>query len=359
MTAKPFFSIIIPTYNRAKDLQFALFCILRQSFQDFEIVISDNCSTDNTQDMVSKLKNKKIRYFRNSQNLVLDVNQRKAVERANGKYVFFHGDDDFILYANTLDIVHKVIMKHKPGYVRVNYVSLSLDKKRVFAFKVNKPFLQNKYVPPLLNNQRALSYIIDSDHYFITGIIFKNTLPQHVRMVDADPCPWIDILFYAVKNYGAYFIAQPYIVASWSRRKIKKDAEHHLFTVASGILKTQNYFNAVKNKLDPQAFTAFLHKELMGIYVLLFPVIKMNVGNKIMLQIASIIRQLDLTMGCDFRYWLFLFISLVFPRSLLKVARDMYLYVYTLVSKVEHNDEIVRTLKGLEREYGKGRQFQF
>ena len=174
--------------------------------------------------------------------------------------------------------------------------------------------------------------------------------------MDADPCPWIDILFYAVKNYGAYFIAQPHIVASWSRRKIKRDAEHHLFTVASGTLKTQNYFNAVKKKLDPQVYTVFLHKELMGIYVLLFPVIKINVGNRIMLQIASKIRSLDPTMSHDLRYWLYLFVSLVLPRSLLRIARDMYLYVYTLVSKVEHNDEIVKTLKGLKREYSKGLQ---
>ncbi len=351
MTRKPFFSIVIPTYNRAADLRFALFCILRQSFSDYEIVVSDNCSTDDTEDVVKEFNNKKIRYFRNSKNLFIDVSQRKAVERAKGTYVFLHGDDDFLLYTNTLEMVYKEIVQYTLGYIRVNYVSLSLDKKHIFSFGT-KPFTKNEYLPPHASDEEVISFIIDSSHCFITGIVFKNSLPSHIKMVNADPCPWIDILFYVTKNFGACIIARPHVIASWSRRVIASGAEHHLFTIASGTLKSQNYFNALKRILRKQSYKKILHDQLMGIYVLLFPIIKINVGNKIMLQIASRIRSLDPAMNHDFRYWLYLFASFVFPRNLLKAARDIYLYVYALVSKVEHNDEIVKALKGLEREYG-------
>ena len=350
MTRKPFFSIVIPTYNRSADLRFALFCILRQSFSDYEIVVSDNCSTDDTEDVVKKFHNKKICYFRNPENLLIDLSQRKAVERAKGTYVFLHGDDDFLPYSNTLEIVYKEIVEHTLGYVRINYLSLSLDKKRIFSFGT-KQFINNEYLPTHATNDRVISFIIDSSHCFITGIVFKNVLPRHIRMINADPCPWIDILFYVTKNFGACIIAQPHVVASWSRREIAPNVEHHLFTLASGTLKSQNYFNALSRILSKQAYKKILHNQLMGIYVLLFPIIKINVGNRLTLQIASRIRSLDPTMSRDLRYWLYLFISLVFPRSLLRAARDMYLYMYTLVSKAEHNDEIVKTLKGLEREY--------
>ncbi len=221
---KNFFSIVLPTYNRASDLEFALYCILRQSFLDFEVIISDNCSTDNTESIINKLKNRKIRYFRNRKNIGMILNQKKAIEYAKGEYVFLHGDDDFLLYADSLQKIYKEIIKHNPGYIRVNYISISPDKKRIFSYKVNKSFKENVYLPKFLENNKILSFIINSDPYFITGIIFKNNLPSNIKMIDTDPVPWIDVLFYSAKNLGAYFIAQPQIVAYWSRRKIKKNA---------------------------------------------------------------------------------------------------------------------------------------
>lgn len=358
MARKPFFSIVIPTYNRAIDLRFALFCILRQSFSDYEIVVSDNCSTDDTEDVVKKFHNRKIRYFRNPKNLLIDQSQKKAGERAKGRYIFLHGDDDFLPYSNTLEIVHKEIVEHTLGYVRVNYVSLSLDRRRVFSFGT-KRFIKNLYLPPYATNSRVMSFIIESNHCFITGIVFKNELPSHVRMIHADPCPWINILFYTAKNFGACVITKSHVIASWSRRERAPGAEHHLFTLASGTLKSQNYFNALNRILSKRAYKKVLHNQLMGIYILLFPVIKINVGNRRMLQIASKILALYPEMGKSMTYWVYLLSSFVFPRRILKIARDIYLYLYTVVSKPENNDKIVATLKSLEREYDEGPLFRF
>lgn len=358
MSRRPFFSIVIPTYNRASDLRFALFCILRQSFTDYEIVVFDNCSTDDTAAVVKEFNNKKIRYFRNPKNLFIDQSQKKAVECAKGTYVFLHGDDDFLPYSNTLEIVHKEIVEHALGYVRVNYVSLSLDRRRVFSFGT-KQFINNEYLPPHATNDRVISFIIDSSHCFITGIVFRNALPRDVRMIYADPCPWINILFYVAKKFGACIVAKPHVVASWSRRERAPGTEHHLFTLASGTLKSQNYFNALNRILTKRAYKKILHSQLMGIYVLLFPIITINVGNRRMLQIASKILVLYPEMGKSMMYWIYLFLSFVFPRSVLRFTRDVYLYLYTVVSKPENNSEIITTLKSLDREYGKSPLFRF
>ena len=125
---KPFFSIVIPTYNRASDLQFALYCILRQTFSDFEVVISDNCSTDNTKVVVQMLKNKKIRYSRATKTVGNALNMERAIKMAQGKYVLLHSDDDFFLYENSLEEIYKEIIIHNPGYVRVNYINISFMK---------------------------------------------------------------------------------------------------------------------------------------------------------------------------------------------------------------------------------------
>lgn len=351
MIKKTFFSIVIPTHNRASDLEFALYCIFQQSFLDFEVVISDNCSTDNTKDIVSRLKNKKIRYSRTKKILGNALNMKRVIEQAKGEYVFLHSDDDFLPYKNSLEEVHKEIITHDPGYIRVNYISLSLDRKRIFSYKVNKPFIRNEYIPRFLKNKKVLEFILDSDPFFITGIIFKNTLPSDIKIVDSDPAPWIAILFYMVKNFGACFITQQHIVASWSRRKIKKNAKHHIFVLINGKLRAENYFNVVKEKLHKDDYSAFLHNELIHLYVRLFPVIKVDVGSKIMLQMSVRIRLLDPTMNKSITYWTYLIGALIIPRSVLRIIRDICVYVYARFSKVDGNKQIVDTLKNLELRY--------
>ena len=59
-----FFSIVIPTYNQANFLKKAINSILEQSYKNYEIIIIDNYSKDNTSKIVSSFKNKKIRYFK-------------------------------------------------------------------------------------------------------------------------------------------------------------------------------------------------------------------------------------------------------------------------------------------------------
>ena len=348
---KPFFSIVIPTYNRASDLQFALFCIFQQTFYDFEVVISDNCSTDNTKDIVSKFRNKKISYSRTKKTVGNALNMKRAIQQAKGEYVFLHSDDDFLLNKYSLREIYKEIIKYNPGYIRVNYLSLSLDRKRIFSYKVNKPFTRNEYIPSLLENKKVVTFIVDSDPYFIMGIIFKNTLPADIKMVDSDPAPWIEILFYMVKNFGACFIMQPYIIAFWSRRRIKKDAKHHIFLLINGKLRAENYFNVVKEKLNKGEYGTFLHDELMRLYVRLFPVIKVYAGNKIMLQMSVRIRLLDPTMKKNITYWTYLIGALIIPKILLRITRDVYIYMYARFSKVDGNKELVETLKDLELKY--------
>lgn len=346
---KPFFSIIIPTYNRESDLQFALYCIFQQNFSDFEVIVSDNCSTDNTQAIFSKLKDKRIHYYRSEKNVDFALNVKRSVKYAKGKYIFFHSDDDFLLYSNSLQKIHDGIKKTNAGYIRINYLCLSPDKKRIFYFKVNKPFTANEYAPPLLDNKKVLSFITDSDPYFITGIIFKNNLPSKIEIVNSDPAPWIEILFYVVKKFGAYFISYPYIVGSWSRREIKNNEKHHFFTLVNGELRAEKYFNLIKKKINKERYNAFLHNELMLHYVRSFPVIKFHVGNKNMLQISKRLLLLDQTIAENISYWIFFVFSFIFPKSLLKIFRDIYLNMYIRFSRVDDYGQIVDKLKELER----------
>lgn len=351
MVKRPFFSIVIPTYNRASDLHFALFCILRQSFSDFEVIISDNCSTDNTKDLVNTIKDKRIRYVRMNKNVTYSVNLKNAIKYARGKYIFFHSDDDFLLYKDSLEKIYKKVTEHNLGYIRMSYVCLTPDKNGIFVFKPNKRFVKNEYLPAFADNNKVVSFIVDGDHYFITGLVFKNMLPKNIVMVISEHAPWMNMLFYATKNFGAYFVSEPSIVASWSQWRNSQNGQHPVYSLIGGKLESENYFNIIKEKLDRKSFSIFLHNQLISIYVRLFPLIKVKIGNKNLIAFSKRIRNVDPSMNREMKYWIYLSFALFLPRQFLKMLRDFYLFLYIKTSRVENDKNIIHTLKLIEREY--------
>ena len=59
----PFFSVIVPTYNRASFIHIAIQSVIQQSFTDWELILIDDGSTDNTKGVVADFKDERIIYF--------------------------------------------------------------------------------------------------------------------------------------------------------------------------------------------------------------------------------------------------------------------------------------------------------
>jgi glycosyltransferase involved in cell wall biosynthesis len=85
---KSLVSIGLPVYNAGQYLEEALDSILAQTFEDFELIISDNGSTDNTEAICWSYarRDQRIRYFRNETNLGAAWNFNRVFELASGKY---------------------------------------------------------------------------------------------------------------------------------------------------------------------------------------------------------------------------------------------------------------------------------
>jgi glycosyltransferase involved in cell wall biosynthesis len=95
MTNSPFFSVIIPTYNRAKFIGNTVASVQSQEFQDFEIIIVDDGSTDNTEYVIASIKDERLRYFKipNSERAVA---RNTGAANARGEYVTFLDSDDML-----------------------------------------------------------------------------------------------------------------------------------------------------------------------------------------------------------------------------------------------------------------------
>jgi glycosyltransferase involved in cell wall biosynthesis len=90
----PTVSVIIPTKNRAKLLPRAINSIIAQTFKDFEIIIIDGHSTDDTQEVIRKYNDNRIRCYLQEVNNNGAQATNEGIERAKGKYIAFLDDDD-------------------------------------------------------------------------------------------------------------------------------------------------------------------------------------------------------------------------------------------------------------------------
>ena len=93
-TLKPFFSIVIPTYNCAELLHRALKSVFSQSFQNFEVIIIDNSSTDDTKNVLNSFSDKRLNVLSVKNNGIIAYSRNKGIEKAKGKWIAFLDSDD-------------------------------------------------------------------------------------------------------------------------------------------------------------------------------------------------------------------------------------------------------------------------
>src|SRR5437870_9918513 len=87
-------SVCVPTYNRAPLLRECLASLVRQTYRDIEIIVSDNCSTDDTPAVMAECTDPRLRYYRNDTNIGPYPNLNRCLELAKGDYVCILHDDD-------------------------------------------------------------------------------------------------------------------------------------------------------------------------------------------------------------------------------------------------------------------------
>jgi len=221
---KPFFSIVIPTYNRSNTLSLLMKNIYMQTFKDFEIIIQDNNSTDNTKKLIDcfRIKFDNIRYYKNSINIGTGRNLYQGIQKAGGHYIFLMGDDDLILDRNCLLNVYKQTLKKEIGFIRLKFIYHN-KFKYLFTYFANKG-KEDIFFPPNTQNLQIYEFLYKY-FQFISGVIFKNVGNKKISLLEnANDYLYIDsfyisYLFKLTKKYGAMVMNNDIIIATWSPMK--------------------------------------------------------------------------------------------------------------------------------------------
>lgn len=109
----PFYSVIIPTFNRAHTLERALESVLAQTFKDFELIVVDDGSTDNSLEVLNRfaLNPSKVKIY-SQNNFGVSAARNFAVEKAKGEWLAFLDSDDEWL-KDKLQLQYNYIQEHK------------------------------------------------------------------------------------------------------------------------------------------------------------------------------------------------------------------------------------------------------
>ena len=143
-------SILMPVYNAALYVEFSIKAILAQSYQNFELLICDDCSTDNTVDVLNSFNDDRIKISYNAKNKGYLLTCNALAEMAVGEYITFQDADD-LASENRLSILLSALKKNDLDLVgsNVNYISEqgNIIGRSFYPEHVDVNYLSNELMP--------------------------------------------------------------------------------------------------------------------------------------------------------------------------------------------------------------------
>lgn len=227
----PLVSIVIPTYNRADLISKAIQSVIDQSYKNWELIVVDNYSDDNTKEVIEAFNDDRILMLFTPRTGSVAASRNLGVSYSKGEWIAFLDSDDW-WFPNKLECVHNVIQKQPDLiYHDLQIVTLdgtSLGRKSTRSRKLKDPL----YLDLLLNgNDIALSSVVVRRQIFLE-VNGMNESPAFFAVEDYDT--WLRIaqithkFVYVAKVLGAYRLHDGNIGKINNFKYLSKALKNHL-----------------------------------------------------------------------------------------------------------------------------------
>lgn len=258
------FSVIIPLFNKEDSIKSTINSVLNQSYQNFEIIIVNDGSTDSSLKIVENFKNNKIKVFNNI-NHGVSYTRNYAIKKSSGNYIAFLDADDF-WHNDYLEKMKQLIEKYSNCMIFCSRYEVCLPQKKHYSGKIgiNKDGILDSY-------WRTLSFkyeFVWTSATVINREVFKDD--KNFFNIKERIGEDLDLICRLYLNNNTIAYTQEVLVKY--NRKYKMD---NAFKV--GIANPRSYINQLKNTLklvslenyEVQAITKkIIMKEIMYIYTL-------------------------------------------------------------------------------------------
>ncbi len=242
-------SIIMPSYNTEGFIKETIESVLKQTYENWELIIVDDCSTDNTDQVVEPfLKDKRIRYIKNAVNSGAAVSRNLAFKKAKGKWIAFLDSDD-LWYPQKLE--KQIAFMQETGY-KFTYTDYDMILNGVWS-----PYIY--YGPSYINKSRMKNYCYFStitvmyDREYvgliqIANVKKNNDYAMWLKIIEKTPC-------YRLPECLSTYVKHENSISSGSKLKLIK---HHYIlwrvaenksVLASVVLTIRNLIFGVIKKI--------------------------------------------------------------------------------------------------------------
>jgi glycosyltransferase involved in cell wall biosynthesis len=211
----PRLSFGMPVYNGEHFVSEALDSLLAQTFQDFEIVIADNASTDRTGEICRSYASRdpRIRYFRNDKNIGAAGNHNLVVERSTGEFFMWMSHDDICIptyVENCVAILEKdpgiVLCYSKTGDIEEHGLALQRDNlHRQLSVESDRLNTDSPHAHIRFRDLIRLDHQCEAMYGVVRANVLKGT-PVHGNYADADR-----VLLAELGLYGRFYVIPDYL----------------------------------------------------------------------------------------------------------------------------------------------------
>lgn len=172
-------SVIIPTYNREKTIIPSINSVLKQTYHNLEVLIIDDGSNDNTESLISNIKDSRIKYLKIKKNKGACFARNLGIKMSTGKYITFQDSDDYY-HINKIEKQYLNLIKKKSDFDFCRFCIHFNNSYEIILPKVKqqKKIKRKKILEELCNGNFITTQSILVKRIFIKQILFDINFPR-------------------------------------------------------------------------------------------------------------------------------------------------------------------------------------
>lgn len=312
------FSILIPTYNGANVLKDTLRSILSQSYTNYNIIINDDASNDNIEELVSSFGDGRIKFYKNETNLGYPLNLEECRKKADGDIIYLMGQDDILGSDALLHTYQAFKLSDEIGAVTRPYYWFDKDIRKPVRIKEQLNPNRNEIVTITDDIKRIILVFRTLDQ--LSGLAYRKKfmdLPFHEDIFPCHVYPFASIF----KKHPIVFLKDYNVAVRISTSQTRSLSSIYEKSVNKSWI---DMFNNVFAEKDFEKVRNYCVKEFMGTnYVGLVQIRNYGRYRYLLREIYYLFKYRKENMG-DPRFWFFSVGCMVMPRSVLIPLVDIY-----------------------------------